>query len=81
VQFAFADTGAGIAPEFLPSLFKPFQSTRPDGLGLGLYISKAIVDEHNGEIGVDSRPGEGATFVVWLPVQAPGAGPDEEGKP
>jgi PAS domain S-box-containing protein len=81
VQITFADTGPGIAPELRPHLFQPFQSTRPDGLGLGLYISKTIVDEHNGEIQVDSQPGEGATFIVWLPSQAPRAAMCEEDKP
>jgi signal transduction histidine kinase len=80
VQVIFADTGPGIASELRPHLFEPFHSTRPDGLGLGLYISKTIVDEHKGHIQVDSQPGEGATFIVWLPSQAPGAAMREEDK-
>jgi PAS domain S-box-containing protein len=78
VRIAFADTGPGVAPEILPNLFKPFQSTRPDGLGLGLYISRTIVDEHKGDIEVNSRPGAGTTFVVWLPLQAPEAREEEK---
>ena len=79
-RIAFADTGPGIAPEIYSHLFEPFQSTRPDGLGLGLYISKTIVHEYNGDIQVDSRPGDGATFVVWLPALVPGAEAQAEEK-
>lgn len=67
VTIQFADTGAGIEPNRLPQLFEPFHSTRPEGLGLGLYISKSIVEEQGGHIEVESRAGEGAIFAVWLP--------------
>jgi two-component system NtrC family sensor kinase len=63
----FADTGVGIEQANLPQLFEPFQSSRPEGLGLGLYISRTIVEEHGGRIEVDSRVAEGTTFSVWLP--------------
>ena len=63
-----SDTGVGIEPERLVHIFEPFHSDRPDGLGLGLYISKSIVEEHGGRIGAESVPGEGATFTVWLPI-------------
>jgi PAS domain S-box-containing protein len=69
VQCVFADTGPGIAAELQPHLFEPFQSTRAEGLGLGLYVSKTIVDEHGGRIDVDSQEGRGATFTVWLPAE------------
>lgn len=65
----FADSGRGIDPDLLPYLFEPFRSTQAEGMGLGLYISKSIVEEHGGRLEVDSRPGQGATFTVWLPVQ------------
>jgi two-component system NtrC family sensor kinase len=68
VRVAFADTGLGIEPERLTAIFEPFHSTRPEGLGLGLYISKNIVEEHGGHIDVDSQVGEGTTFTVWLPA-------------
>ena len=48
--------------------FESFHSSGPRGLGLGLYISKNIVDKHGGGIDIDSRAGEGATFTVWLPI-------------
>jgi two-component system sensor histidine kinase HydH len=62
------DTGAGIEPGMLAHIFEPFRSSRPEGLGLGLYISKSIVEEHGGRIEAESVPGEGATFTVWLPA-------------
>ncbi|NIV32486.1 MAG: hypothetical protein GWN58_24520 [Anaerolineae bacterium] len=68
VRVTFADTGVGIEPERLPGIFEPFHSTRAEGLGLGLYISKKIVEEHGGHIKVDSHVGEGTTFTVWLPA-------------
>jgi signal transduction histidine kinase len=68
VHIRFADTGLGIEPERLPLIFEPFHSTRPEGLGLGLYISKRIIDEHGGRIDVDSHVGEGTTFTLWLPT-------------
>lgn len=65
----FADTGVGIEQANLPELFEPFQSSRPAGLGLGLYISRTIVEEQGGRIEVDSRVAEGTTFSVWLPQE------------
>jgi len=67
-----ADTGSGIAPENLESIFNPFFTTKPDGVGLGLAIVSKIVDDHGGKITVSSRPGEGTTFRVSLPLN-PGA--------
>jgi signal transduction histidine kinase len=67
------DNGAGIAPDFHARIFEPFQrvngNNRRDGLGLGLYIVRSIVEQLGGTVHVDSRPGEGATFVVNLPIQ------------
>jgi PAS domain S-box-containing protein len=69
VQVAFADTGMGIAAEDLPRLFDPFYSTKPLGLGLGLYVGLSIVQTHGGRIEVESRAGEGSVFRVWLPAR------------
>jgi PAS domain S-box-containing protein len=67
VHIRFADNGVGIDPDKLPQIFAPFYTTQPQGLGLGLYISKNIVEEHGGTIDVESQIGEGTTFTVWLP--------------
>jgi signal transduction histidine kinase len=58
----------GIPPEVLARLFEPFHSTKPDGLGLGLFISQEIVEQHGGHMDVESRAGKGTTFTVWLPA-------------
>lgn len=66
-----SDTGKGIAPENLGRIFDPFFTTKPvgTGTGLGLSLSYGIVKKHHGHIEVDSTPGEGTTFRVWLPVR------------
>ncbi|MFZ5585146.1 MAG: two-component system sensor histidine kinase NtrB [Thermodesulfobacteriota bacterium] len=66
-----ADTGRGIPPEDLPYLFDPFFTTKADGVGMDLALAKRIVDEHNGEIRVESRPQRGTTFRVSLPLAQP----------
>jgi signal transduction histidine kinase len=64
------DNGYGIEAQHLQHLFDPFFTTKPtgEGTGLGLSVSYGIVKKHGGEIQVESRPGEGATFTVLLPV-------------
>jgi C4-dicarboxylate-specific signal transduction histidine kinase len=70
VQVAFADTGAGIPPGLEQRIFDPFFTTKEvgKGTGLGLSITYGIVKEHGGTISVASRPGEGATFLIQLPL-------------
>jgi signal transduction histidine kinase len=74
-----SDTGAGISPAQLPNIFDKFfmgdnqAQAATKGTGLGLAIAREIVEAHGGEIVVESRVGEGTTFVVTLPVDAPGA--------
>jgi signal transduction histidine kinase len=65
------DHGQGIPPDKLPSIFSPFERTMPKsygGLGLGLYVAKAVVEAHGGEIQIESRPGQGTTACVRLPL-------------
>jgi signal transduction histidine kinase len=68
VGVSFADTGAGIVPEEVARLFEAFHSTKQLGLGLGLYVSRNILQEHGGWIDVQSQVGQGATFTIWLPA-------------
>jgi PAS domain S-box-containing protein len=72
VGVIFKDSGPGIAPENLPRIFQPLFTTKEFGLGLGLSISFDIVQRHGGTMTVESEPGQGATFTVWLPLSAEG---------
>ncbi len=69
------DDGKGIAADVLKRIFDPFFTTKPvgSGTGLGLSISYSIVNKHHGRIDVDSTPGQGTAFRVWLPVNQPAA--------
>jgi signal transduction histidine kinase len=70
VSISIADSGVGIPNDKLEQIFEPFYSNRPDGLGLGLFISKKIVSEHGGRIQVESEPGKGSIFTLWLPCDS-----------
>jgi signal transduction histidine kinase len=61
-----ADTGHGIRQEKIAKIFDPFYTTKESGTGLGLAISKKIIEEHNGEIEVESIPGQGTIFTIIL---------------
>jgi putative PEP-CTERM system histidine kinase len=66
---AVADNGCGMSPAFVRgSLFRPFQTTKKKGLGIGLFQSRMIVEAHRGSIQVESEPGKGTTFRVILPL-------------
>jgi PAS domain S-box-containing protein len=69
VAASLADTGCGIPPENLERVFEPFFTTKQEGhgTGLGLAIAYGIAARHGGTIKVESRPGDGTTFTVWLP--------------
>jgi signal transduction histidine kinase len=65
---AVADNGCGMSAEFLNhALFRPFQTTKANGLGIGMFQSKMIVEAHGGKIEVESEPCSGTTFKVFLP--------------
>jgi two-component system, NtrC family, sensor histidine kinase HydH len=68
VEIAIIDRGSGIDPKHLESIFNPFFTTKSAGVGLGLAIVSKIVDEHGGQITVESTPGEGSVFRVCLPA-------------
>jgi signal transduction histidine kinase len=68
---AVRDRGRGIAPEDRPKLFDSFFSTKPNGMGLGLSITRTIVEAHGGRIAVESSVAQGTVFQVELPLAAP----------
>jgi signal transduction histidine kinase len=68
INIEFADTGIGMPPEILARLFEPFFTTKAHGSGLGLSISYGIIQEHSGQILVQSEIGKGTTFTIVLPV-------------
>ena len=76
-----ADNGKGIPVDVLPKIFDPFFSTKEigKGTGLGLSISYKIIQQHGGRITVESNPGMGTKFTVWLPLQPPAQGQLDEG--
>ncbi|MGA7847494.1 MAG: ATP-binding protein [Terriglobales bacterium] len=75
IRIKVRDDGVGIAPDVLPHIFEPFLTTKESGrgVGLGLAISRGIVERHNGRIEVESELGRGTTFTVSLPNQGPDA--------
>jgi polar amino acid transport system substrate-binding protein len=67
VWVRFADTGHGLSPEVREHLFEPFHTTKSEGLGLGLFISQGIVQQHGGRIEARAGKEVGTVFSVWLP--------------
>jgi PAS domain S-box-containing protein len=73
IETVVSDTGCGLAPETTGQLFQPFYTTKPDGMGMGLAISRTILAAHGGRLEAIPQSGRGATFRFALP-------PDEKGK-
>ena len=75
VRIEIGDTGPGMDAEVFGNLFRPYFTTKPagEGTGLGLMISKDIVERHGGRIDVDSAPGQGTRFTIVLPLPAAAA--------
>ena len=73
VEIGVIDRGSGIAPKNRESIFNPFFTTKSSGVGLGLAIVAKIVDEHGGQITVESEPGAGSVFRVFLPMRENGS--------
>ena len=70
VVLSVSDNGCGMSKEFIErSLFRPFKTTKKQGMGIGLFQSKMIIEEHGGRIEVESEEGKGSTFRVMLPVK------------
>ncbi|MFO7890110.1 MAG: ATP-binding protein [bacterium] len=68
VRVSLSDTGIGIPEEEMKKIFQPFFSLKEKGTGMGLAICQRIIDNHNGELLVDSKEGEGTTFSILLPI-------------
>jgi signal transduction histidine kinase len=68
VYISVRDTGVGISDENLSKIFEPYFTTKPTGSGLGLTLVFKIIREHQGEITVKSKEGEGACFTISLPI-------------
>lgn len=75
IVMAFSDTGEGIPEDKISEIFDPFFTTKDtgQGTGLGLAVTYGVVERHNGTIHVDSKPGEGSTFTIMLPVEETGS--------
>jgi len=69
IRISIRDNGPGIPDDVIQKIFDPFFSTKSQGTGLGLATARAIVTEHKGTIVVESKPGEGATFIVTFPAE------------
>lgn len=68
VQISIRDRGVGISKKDLSKIFVPYFTTKQDGTGLGLAITYSVIQKHNGLITVDSLPGKGTTFNIYLPA-------------
>lgn len=74
VAISFTDTGTGILEENLGRMFEPLFTTKARGIGLGLAAVRLLVERHGGKVEVESEPGRGSTFTVWLPVGGAASG-------
>ena len=73
VEIAVGDTGHGIPADTLARIFEPFFTTKPNGLGIGLAVSRTIVEAHKGRLWAENRNGDGAAFRFTLPIAKEGA--------
>jgi len=70
VEISVGDTGAGIPPESLERIFRPFYTTKRGGTGLGLSLCRRIIRQHGGTLSVESQLGKGSRFILRLPMRA-----------
>lgn len=68
LTLVFADTGVGVLPEHLDKLFTPLFSTKQGGLGLGLALTRRVIEEHGGKVQFNSEPGQGSVVTLYLPL-------------
>ena len=73
IEIAVGDAGQGIPADTLPRIFDPFFTTKPDGMGIGLAVSRTIVEAHSGRLWAENRNGGGAVFRFTLPIAEEGA--------
>ena len=76
-EVSVEDTGHGIAPEVFERMFDPFHTTKPDGLGMGLAISRRIAEAHGGRLAAENRPEGGAVFTFVVPMSSENMGNDD----
>ena len=74
IEISVADSGPGVASEMTDTIFEPFITTKPLGMGMGLSISRAIIESHGGNIRMAHGTGSGAIFVFNLPTAEAKAG-------
>jgi signal transduction histidine kinase len=68
VHVSFEDTGVGVSEEIMPRLFEPFFTTRSQGIGMGLAISRSIIEAHGGRLWAESKVDQGSIFQFTLPA-------------
>jgi signal transduction histidine kinase len=68
IQIIVRDTGIGVSKEKIPHLFEPFYSTKSNGLGLGLAITKGVIEKHRGKVDFKSEEGKGSIMTITLPI-------------
>lgn len=71
IMLAISDTGVGMDDQTMERIFEPFYTTKGDGTGLGLAVSYGIIQGHGGDLRVESEPGRGSRFTIWLPYNQP----------
>jgi len=71
ILVSVSDTGPGIPPQLVEQIFDPFFTTKPHGTGMGLRISRSIIESHGGRLWAEAATGGGATFHVSLPATIP----------
>jgi PAS domain S-box-containing protein len=71
IRISVTDTGQGMTAKVIKKIFSPFFTTKPDGTGLGLALSRKIVEDHGGKLLVESELGQGSTFTLLLPLNPP----------